>query len=408
MATSYPGGIDAFTNPTATDSLASATVPHATQHANANDAIEAIETELGTNPKGASASVKARLDTLDTTVAGKAATVHTHAQSDVTNLTTDLAAKAPTANPTLTGVVTHDAGSASAPSITYSGDTNTGIYSPGADQVGIATAGTARVNIDNATNGYITIAAATTDIKSDSTTALFIRQASTDTDGADNNFDKYRGTLASPTVVASGDQLGTMWFRGYDGSALRNAAAIRASVDGSPGASDMPGRLEFYTTLDGSASLTERMRIDNAGLITGTGTSLGAWTSYTPTLGGTGWAIGDGTATGAYCQIGKTVIFRARIVFGATSTAGASASATVTMPINARTGFGGFHVVAVLKDASTGSLYPAITDPGTGLFTIYATDTSGSTAVMTPTTNTVPFSWTTSDEIRVFGTYEIA
>ena len=35
---------------------------HAGQHANAKDAVEAIETELGTNPKGSAATVKARLD----------------------------------------------------------------------------------------------------------------------------------------------------------------------------------------------------------------------------------------------------------------------------------------------------------------------------------------------------------
>ncbi len=64
MATSYPAGLDNFTNPTGSDNLDSSVVPHATQHANANDAIEAIEAELGTNPKGASATVKARLDTL--------------------------------------------------------------------------------------------------------------------------------------------------------------------------------------------------------------------------------------------------------------------------------------------------------------------------------------------------------
>ena len=61
MTTSYPGGLDNFTNPTSTDTLSSATVPHATQHTNANDAIKAIETELGTNPKGSYASVAARL-----------------------------------------------------------------------------------------------------------------------------------------------------------------------------------------------------------------------------------------------------------------------------------------------------------------------------------------------------------
>lgn len=141
MASSYPGALDSFTNPTATDSLNSATVPHATQHANANDAIEAIQAELGTDPAGAAATVKARFEAIEATgwvtstrildgtivdgdinaaaaiaqskvanlttdLAGKAASVHTHAQADVTNLTTDLAAKAPLASPTFTGTPT--------------------------------------------------------------------------------------------------------------------------------------------------------------------------------------------------------------------------------------------------------------------------------------------------------------
>jgi hypothetical protein len=72
MASSYPGGLDNFTNPTASDTLDSATVPHASQHANANDAIEAIESTLGVNPQGSSATVVARLTALDSTVAGKA------------------------------------------------------------------------------------------------------------------------------------------------------------------------------------------------------------------------------------------------------------------------------------------------------------------------------------------------
>ena len=76
MASSFPGGLDSFTNPTATDTLDSATVPHAAQHANANDAIEAIESTLGVNPQGSSATVVARLDGVDTTVAGKASTTH--------------------------------------------------------------------------------------------------------------------------------------------------------------------------------------------------------------------------------------------------------------------------------------------------------------------------------------------
>ena len=49
MATNYPSSLDNFINPTSTDTLDSATVPHASQHTDINDAVEAIETALGVN-----------------------------------------------------------------------------------------------------------------------------------------------------------------------------------------------------------------------------------------------------------------------------------------------------------------------------------------------------------------------
>jgi hypothetical protein len=61
VTTSYPGAVDNLTNPTPSDTLNSATVPHAAQHANTNDAIEAIQNTLGTNPQGTSATVKDRI-----------------------------------------------------------------------------------------------------------------------------------------------------------------------------------------------------------------------------------------------------------------------------------------------------------------------------------------------------------
>jgi hypothetical protein len=47
-----------------------------------------------------------------------------------------------------TGVVSHALGTAGAPTLTFTGDTNTGIYSPGADQVAISTNGTGRLFVD--------------------------------------------------------------------------------------------------------------------------------------------------------------------------------------------------------------------------------------------------------------------
>ena len=63
MASSYPSGLDALTNPLPGDSTV--TVSHAAQHGNANDAIEAIQAVLGLNPQGASASVGARCAALE-------------------------------------------------------------------------------------------------------------------------------------------------------------------------------------------------------------------------------------------------------------------------------------------------------------------------------------------------------
>jgi hypothetical protein len=82
------------------------------------------------------------------------------------------------------------------------------------------------------------------------------------------NFSKSRNTAyGSFTIVQDGDRLGSITFRGDDGTDyLSRAAEIKAEVDGTPGAGDMPGRLVFSTTADGASSPTERMRITSNGL----------------------------------------------------------------------------------------------------------------------------------------------
>lgn len=79
---------------------------------------------------------------------------------------------------------------------------------------------------------------------------------------------KTRGaTVGSITAVQNNDELGILSFQGTDGTNPIPAAAIQAYVDATPGANDMPGRLVFSTTLDGSSSPTERMRISNNGTV---------------------------------------------------------------------------------------------------------------------------------------------
>ena len=79
---------------------------------------------------------------------------------------------------------------------------------------------------------------------------------------------KTRGTsVGSNTTVADNDVLGTIQFRGADGSDIfAVGASIFARVNGTPSdGTDMPAELVFATTVDGAASPTERMFIDSSG-----------------------------------------------------------------------------------------------------------------------------------------------
>lgn len=96
------------------------------------------------------------------------------------------------------------------------------------------------------------------------------------------------------TVVVNGDELGVIRFLGADGASYRQAAMIAAKVDGTPGASDMPGRLEFYTTPDGSTSAARRWYITSAGHLQSDATSGGGliFSTSNPYISGTS---GDGS-----------------------------------------------------------------------------------------------------------------
>jgi hypothetical protein len=101
----------------------------------------------------------------------------------------------------------------------------------------------------------------------DSDAGISIVRHQDSTGGPGLVFGKSRGTAASDvTVVQDGDTLGVIQFAGADGTDIVTLGAdIKAAVDGTPGSNDMPGRLVFSTTPDGSNSRTERMRINQQG-----------------------------------------------------------------------------------------------------------------------------------------------
>ena len=100
-------------------------------------------------------------------------------------------------------------------------------------------------------------------------TAIGIARYSADVSGPRFVLSKSRNgsiTTAGGTVVQSGDTTGLIQFSGDDGSDMASRTArIQSQVAATPGSDDMPGLLQFFTTADGAASETERMRITEGG-----------------------------------------------------------------------------------------------------------------------------------------------
>ena len=65
MASNFPTSLDAFTNPTATDAMDSGTVPHATQHSDLNDAVEALQAKVGADSSAVTSSLDYKVAALE-------------------------------------------------------------------------------------------------------------------------------------------------------------------------------------------------------------------------------------------------------------------------------------------------------------------------------------------------------
>jgi hypothetical protein len=152
------------------------------------------------------------------------------------------------------------AGSAAAPSIAFTGDTNTGIYSPGADQIAVATNGTGRLFITS--TGSIGVGTSTPN-KFSAATGFTVN-------GADAGIE-----------LSTSDVLKSIFYTNGVDTVLSNVA---------------DGALRFNT------NSTEKLRITSAGLV-GIGTSgpgrnvdivsSDTWIRIART-GGNAWLIGPG------------------------------------------------------------------------------------------------------------------
>jgi hypothetical protein len=298
-----------------------------------------------------------------------------------------------TSTATFDSIAQHPLGIAAAPTITFTGDTNTGVYSPGADQVAISTGGTGRLFVgSNGNTEIISIGSVPLQVS-----ASLPRIRSNDSDGTNLTADFYinngttfidsRNDTANGAIVFRGlgggvaseymridssarllvgtstaATTGTAVFQGNSGGTTSHGiiniargttnpgvnlslgftqfqdaagsvgAQIYAQTDAAWSSGSYAGRLVFATTADGASSPTERMRIKANGA-----TCIGTST--------------EGTMSGdTVVAIGPNI--------GIISKSASGVATSGTVDININTGGGGYQGFLVVSntDASNGSV----------------------------------------------------
>jgi hypothetical protein len=129
----------------------------------------------------------------------------------------------------------------------------------------------------------------------------------------------------------------------------------------------------------------------------------GGWTTFTPTVtGNSAFTLGNGTLTGRYVKVGKTITAVVHLVCG-TTTVLPTTYTIFQVPLTAANTY---SVGSSIYEDSGGSNYTGqVGFFGTGQFLPY---TPTATAASDFVSGTKPFTWGTGDVIRFTITYEAA
>ena len=199
-------------------------------------------------------------------------------------------------------------GAVGTPSITFTGDLNTGIWSPAADTIAISTGGTSRITVDASGRLLVGTASASGD-------QLLVVQGYAGVSAGNAEFGLRRG--ANPSAV---DQsLGAITFQNSSGD---SGARIEAVSAGSwTSGTNHQSYLTFSTTSNGGSSPTERVRITSTGQVrlAGAGITFNGDTAtanelddyeegtWTPNQGAGLTIVGSFSSSGRYTKIGRIV-----------------------------------------------------------------------------------------------------
>jgi len=214
-----------------------------------------------------------------TTVTGTTANFATLSGTTVTGGTGQFTSLTSTTATITSGVFA--SGTAAAPSIAFTGDLNTGIYSPGADQVAVATGGSGRLFVDASGNvGIGTSSISTLLHLSGSSTSSLIRIESTSVGASSFNGAGAGLDLIGGNSNTSAKYMPAIKFGSADSNFTTTNPKYGASITAEASEnynSDTSGgmHLAFWTSPNSpgtGSGLQERLRVTSAGLV-GIGTT---------------------------------------------------------------------------------------------------------------------------------------
>lgn len=137
-------------------------------------------------------------------------------------------------------------------------------------------------------------------------------------------------------------------------------------------------------------------------------TTLGTWQTWTPTF--SNMTIGNATVTAKYIQIGKTVHFRLSVVLGSTSTIGTNPNFTLPVASAAYGATSGEILIGVANylQPATASWNGLIAWSSTTVGVWVKLTVSGSNITKSGLSATSPYTWASGGELNATGTYEAA
>jgi hypothetical protein len=190
-------------------------------------------------------------------------------------------------------------------------------------------------------------------------------------------------------------EISSVGYKGATGSTGNTGANGSTGANGNTGA----------TGVTGNTGAT-----GNTGVTGASASDLTEWTAYTPTITpdtGT-FTLGNGALTGRYKQIGKTVFFYTKLVYGSTSSPG-NGHWKFSLPVEAKDSNYMFSA-AILDDGAAwyGGIGNGNYTGSTTNFVVITTNPNEALTGWVPVGNGGPFTWGTADNITISGSYEAA